>query len=119
MACGHRAHGVTPDGSPVCPICIGDPRASRVAELPALDGRTAKCDCGRTAPSSLALAFFEFRGAGSRHATERCECGYYESAHGAPAGTYSSRTLSKPCPEFKPRGPAETDRYYCGCRGWD
>jgi hypothetical protein len=23
------------------------------------------------------------------------------------------------CTEFLPRGPAEFDSYYCGCRGWD
>ena len=47
-----------------------------------LQNRIARCDCGREAPSSTDLAFFEYRGEGSTAATSTCKvCRYHELAH--------------------------------------
>ena len=67
--------------------------------------------CGKKVASSWSEAFFEFQGEGSREATLKCKCGYYEVAHGKP------RTSA--CHKFTPKGTHEFDRYYCGCHGWD
>lgn len=86
---------------------------TEIVETPDMTGRTARCTCGACKPSSPELAFFEFRGEGSRHATELCKCGYTQGAHEKPH-------VSNKCPTgFTPRGPHEFDAYYCGCRGWD
>src|SRR3990167_10586181 len=50
-------------------------------DSPTLDGRTARCGCGKTRPSSLDLAFFEYMGDGSPTATEKCKCGAIERLH--------------------------------------
>lgn len=120
MRCGHVANA-TSNGKPVCVICYGIAAgADEVAEQQLnLEGRKAKCSCGRTVDSSTSLPFFEFKGEGSRFATGICKCGYHECAH-----HYSeSRVCKDPveCPHggFTPRGPAEFDSFYCGCRGWD
>ena len=63
MACGHRANGVDQEGKPVCVICacIAEGYDKPVAE-PDLNGRKCKClDCGKTVPSTEAVAFFEYR----------------------------------------------------------
>ena len=65
------------------------------------------------APSSADLPFFEFRGEGSSHATEKCACGFYESAHKSEGPTFGNV-----CKEFKAGGAAEFDGFYCGCLGW-
>ena len=84
---------------------------------PELAGRRARCSyCKNTEPSSTALAFFEFCGEGSRHATEGCKCGYTVPAHTPEVMARNNRLT---CTDFTPRGPAEFDRYYCGCRGFD
>lgn len=102
----------------------------RTASVPdrSLAGRTAKCGCGQAAPSSPTLAFFEFCGDGSTDAG-RCVCGYYECAHdpaymetlvhGRDGKRRPTVVESGRCSGFVPRGGAETDRFYCGCRGWD
>lgn len=74
--------------------------------------RQARCICGSTVPSSDKLAFFEFRGEGSKHATEICKCGYNITAHHV-------QHIAAHCQDATPRGPHEFDGYYCGCRGWD
>ena len=109
--------------------------------MPDLTGRMARCTydpntdatsghTGRYAagpslkPSSEGLPFFEYLGPGSRYATESCgHCGYNLAAHD-PAT--APRRLGQPtaverakCPGFEPRGPADEDKYYCGCWGWD
>jgi len=63
MKCGHSANGEDENGNPVCVICAGiTPDAKIVADTPNLEGRTARCTyCGREAPSSTNLAFFEYR----------------------------------------------------------
>jgi hypothetical protein len=72
MLCGHAANATQkllfPDAegrteTPVCAICVGlKEGATQVAEK-ALDlsNRLARCSCGRTRPSSLGLAFFEYK----------------------------------------------------------
>ena len=63
MRCGHAANAVK-DGLPVCVICYGIVAGADEIDTnpPDLTGRVARCtSCGRTAPSSTALAFFEHR----------------------------------------------------------
>jgi hypothetical protein len=75
MKCGHTAQGTLPDGKPVCAICVGlDPGATEVEpNPPLLADRTAKCAyCPKSRPSSLMLAFFEYR---AEHTLDRFYCG--------------------------------------------
>ena len=128
MGCGHAANA-TSDGEPSCVICAGiDPRATVVANAPSLAGRSARCSCGATRPSSTSLAFFEFRGEGSRTAREACaHCGYAQVAHTyggnfAPPSPSKNRNLCinfDPPRVFEPRGGQEFDVFYCGHAGWD
>lgn len=117
LACGHAA----PVDSP-CPICVGlDPRASELlVPAPDVTGREARCSCGKIVPSDPArLAFFEFRGDGSRQARESCKrCRYSVVAHDRKKATGEAH-LSYVCDEFEPMGAWDYDAYYCGCRGWD
>lgn len=92
------------------------------------EGRFAKCSCGRTEPSDnyARLAFFEFRGKDSEWSKKGCKCGYFEGPHDAEHMRRlgpGRRTVVEDgrCREgkFTPRGPAEFDSFYCGCRGWD
>lgn len=160
---------------PPIPSCIVHD-CFEVADTPDLTGRIAKCHCGATRQSGD-LPFFEYHGPGSREASERCKCGYFEQAHWplwrahikvvrrwfaheryesverrdfhAPA-TYSNegaeaqaefwreqthdektkvfsaevikvepRASPLKCKEFKPIGPQQFDKFYCGCNGWD
>lgn len=109
MVCGH-VQNATRAGHPSCAICgtekLADPQ-------PSLEGRKALCStCDRTEPSSLDLAFFEYYGPGSPRSAYICKvCGMYDFVH----KTGRAHTDH----EFIPVGPAEKDRYYCGCRGWD
>ncbi len=70
MACGHTAmaHFEGTD-QPVCPIC----NCTATVEKTNLEGRTARCTCGRSVPSRYGLAFFEHRPAGE---TDRYYCGH-------------------------------------------
>jgi len=81
LACGHVAESTSRDGQPTCPICFGiDAGADTVIPTPDLIGRKARCayygklprknecDVCRTGspcqcerPSSLDLAFFEYK----------------------------------------------------------
>jgi hypothetical protein len=77
----------------------------------------ARCLCKRTEPSALELPFFEFRGEGSRAATDLCKhCGYALVAHTAEV---MARNKALKCTSFESHGAWEFDLYYCGCRGWD
>jgi hypothetical protein len=79
---------------------------------PSLAGRRSKC-CGEPIPSQWTLAFFEYRGEGSRAALLHCKhCGYYEAAH-------SIDVAPRHCGRFEPHGAYDYDIHYCGCRGWD
>lgn len=62
MKCGHAANAHDAEGNPSCAICIGlDAGATIIVETPILEGRVAKCRCGREKPSNTSLAFFEYR----------------------------------------------------------
>lgn len=60
MMCGHAANATKGD-QPVCVICCGLRHGWDVVDPnhAMLEGRTARCYCGSTAPSSPTLAFFE------------------------------------------------------------
>lgn len=86
-----------------------------------LAGRIAHCGyistCNGTAPSAVSLAFFEFKGEGSRNATENCKnCFYNVHAHTPEAMAKNPRLK---CTNFEPHGPYEFDSFYDGCKGWD
>lgn len=93
------------------------------AAVAALDPttRVARCGCGNERPSSPGLAFFQFRGEGSRDALAACKtCWLYEVAHVVDP----TRVDSRPHPEtighaFEPHGAFDVDLFYDGCRGWD
>jgi hypothetical protein len=119
MGCGHapNAQKVHPDGTktPSCAICAGiDPGANVLVEGPSLEGRTARCHCWTTRASSTLLAFFEYRGPGSRVGEEMCaRCNFYGVAHDVTGARNGVRHA------FVPHGPFEHDTYYCGCDGWN
>jgi hypothetical protein len=99
--------------------------AKAYLELQKLAGREARCTCGQTAPSTKALdgylAFFKYRGEGSRAATDSCKhCGYAEIAHTQEDTKQRMNVVTRgKCPGFEPKGDWGYDTYYCGCRGWD
>ncbi len=81
-----------------------------------LEGRGARCSCGRIYKSAHNLPFFQFRGEGSEHGTHTCKhCGYYKVAHEKEPRPRNALW----CEDFAPKGSHEYDEYYCGCRGWD
>lgn len=83
-----------------------------------LEGRMAKCH-GPLVPSEPGLPFFQFRGEGSRDATQLCGvCGYHLIAHTPEIMAKPHMKRIEPH-EFAEHGPWEYDLYYCGCRGWD
>ena len=118
MKCGHAANAeqILPDGTlvPCCVICAGiDPGAYEPAEPPDLTGRTARCYCCKTKPSSMNLPFFHYRGPGSPSAINQCVCGYYRTAH-----AQERHPNYFWCDNFTPQGPKD-DEFYCGHSGWD
>jgi hypothetical protein len=96
--------------------------SEQTTTTPDLTDRVATCSgglrCDSTKPSGRNLAFFEYRGEGSRAATETCgTCGMAEGAHGE-----INKTTGRPgvtSHPFVERGAYDTDSYYCGCAGWD
>lgn len=129
MKCGHAANSqrVMPDESriPACVICAPDAAAYEIADNePDFAGRVAKCGpkCA-VVPSAERerLAFFEYRGPGSRAATLCRHCAKYAIAHdmeAMKARGYVSPVVS--CKRYEPRTEGYPhDLYYCGCRGWD
>src|SRR5438067_8715960 len=80
-----------------------------------LSRRKARCVCGRTKPSSADLPNFEFRGPGSRMATQVCVCGYHQLAHHADIRETAVSPTLKNCPGFRPHGEMEYDAFWCGC----
>lgn len=101
MKCGHRANATTPDKGNCCAICAPRPEAYEIdPSPPSLEGRVAKCEsCSNTQPSSLSLAFFEYRGPLSRFDSDAPTHNVARNTH-APGGFLR-------------------DSYYCGCRGWN
>jgi hypothetical protein len=77
----------------------------------------------------LTDSFFEFRGEGSREATESCGiCRYNKCCHDpayfdrlVASNTYERWVSRLPMGEheFEPAGPAKFDSWYCGHAGWD
>ena len=82
MKCGCRANA-TDGNRPCCAVHAGlTPLAYEIAETPNLEGRMARCYCGKEEPSSLSLAFFEYRGVGSLESVESCKhCHMHKEAH--------------------------------------
>jgi hypothetical protein len=138
MKCGHAANSVSTDERtgerrPCCVICIGlNPGAEQIDLSPAtLEGRQARCYCGALQPSSPELAFFEYRGPGSRFALESCTCGYHRCVHDPServmaqidgnGRTRYENLMWRSGGEhaFEARGPHEFDSFYDGCGGWD
>lgn len=128
MKCGHAANATDNlTGKPCCAICVGlTPNADEAAEAqPDLTGRTARCSCKNTAPSSTSLPFFEYRGPGSKESFGVCKCGYSKSAHDSEEMKRTVRGKSViedgrcKIGRFEARGPAEFDSYFCGHSGWD
>lgn len=126
MACGHAANATDADGAPVCAICAGIAEGWAVVVNAAsgdlvLEGRYARCSCGAIELSSTSLAFFEFRGEGSRQAIESCKnCGYSLVAHTQEDGRTQKNVIVRgECPGFEARGAWEYDGFYCGHAGWD
>ncbi len=109
MKCGHAKNAII-NGVPGCCFCS----CTESDEAPpALETRMAKCSCGHTVPSdpSGKLAFFQFKGEGSKEASNTCKnCKYYKVAHD------NNRV---PCKSFEPHGAFEFDEFYCGCHGWE
>ena len=123
MMCGHVANSKcsAKDGvvfDPAIPSCVICDCIEVDENAPDLQGRIARCaHCGKEAPSSLDLAFFEFRGEGSKEAAQVCKnCRFAKRAH---IKEVMDRNPSLKCVDFIPHGPFEYDRYYCGCFGWD
>jgi hypothetical protein len=125
MECGHAANSrqILEDGSkiPACAICAGINPGSNVAAFtePNLEGRFAKCYCGKTMPSTLdgSLAFFEYRG-GIQNSC--ANCGYRDLTHLQfyEINPLTQRPNDGKCMNFVPK-VFEFDSFYCGCRGWD
>ena len=119
MACGHtnNASAKRPDGNiPACAICG---TTEVVAEMPNLEGREAICSCGSKVPSTMNLAFFEFKGEGSPRSLTTCaDCSGAEVLH-REFNPVTQRPGTKLDHKFTPRGAFEFDSYYCGCYGWD
>lgn len=91
-----------------------------------LFGREARCTCGKTAPSTdrERLAFFDYRGEGSRYALTSCAvCKFADAAHDPERmkKNVNPRTVVEQgkCTGFVAIGAHEYDTFYCGCRGWD
>lgn len=134
MKCGCAAQGTCSrkdgvDYNPPIPSRLTHD-CTEIAETRLPDGRTARCTyygkqprknecdqcrkngvCQCEKPSSPDLAFFVFQGEASPYATEICKCGMHKIAH-RPTGNCK-------CQNFVAQGPAQHDRYYCGCKGWD
>lgn len=118
MARHNNAHDGLPAGHPSCVTHLDAKEACTPASDPRLEGRFAKCGDGCTVrPSSADLAFFEYLGPDSPASKQNCaQCGYYEEAHKYDPSRVSSKPVN--C-QFRPHGPYEFDRYYCGHSGWD
>ena len=122
LKCGHAANGTCSNKGgihydPPVPCCVICSCIEVTNVTFSLEGRKAKrCTEASIRDSSTNLAFFEYRGAGSKAATQSCKgCGYHKIAHKPDRMNRSKRV----CTNFQPHGAWEFDLYYCGCRGWD
>lgn len=129
MQCGCVAQGTCSSRNgekidPPIPACVVHDCYDPAPEKPDLTGRVAECAYlprgHADRPSSYDLAFFEYRGPGSREATQYCKCGMSRTAHDD-AGRIAPRKyamLMRGCAGFTAKGP-QNDKHYCGCHGWD
>jgi hypothetical protein len=87
--------------------------------LTKIEGRIAKCGCGKERPSTEEnLPFFEYQGDGSYRAELICiQCGMHTDVH--QEINPSTKRAGVTDHEFSRRGDVGHDVYYCGCRGWD
>jgi len=89
MKCGCVAQGIGRKAgeteAQMRPCCVIHDCFEPAESVPDLNGRFAQCSYlphgHAKKPSSFNLAFFEFRGEGSREATDICKCGYAKVAH--------------------------------------
>lgn len=122
MKCGHMANSIS-SGKPACAICV-ETQVDENREID-LTGRIASCSCGTERPSTLdgTLAFFEYLGSESRDAHTACKhCSYRHWGNEETNKSFSwQRDPVKMgrCSGFEPKGGADKDRFYCGCRGWN
>ncbi len=102
----------------------------REVRLSEIKTRTARCSCGREAPSveglrfdgkPAKLAFFEFHGPDFR---DSCDvCGYFQCNHlldmpdGINPATRRIATITDH--HWINSAGLSHDMFYCGCRGWD
>lgn len=135
MKCGHTAQAINSrTDKPCCVICSGSPEANIIDDSPLdLSGRFARCSyytgCHSQQSSSIDLAFFEYRGEGSKYAEKECHiCGYHSKdwKPNPKNGKICYNNSDKPNPYVcinKGKqcvyGVFEFDRYYCGCHGWN
>lgn len=124
MKCGCAAAGMRTATAGVkhdpIPACITHDCVELADAEPDLTGRIAECAYlpkhHADKPSSKELAFFEWRGSGSRNATTMCKCGYSNIAH--EGGTNHRKEFRCKAGGFTPVGDLP-DKYYCGCMGWN
>jgi len=122
MKCGHESNSTFNGGYPGCAICAGTTPDALIIEGKPLDltNREARCHCGITRPSypPERLAFFEYRGEGSRSASICKVCGCVLEAHTLDAKWPELRKCTEDN-TYQPRGDIGYDSFYCGCDGWD
>ena len=103
------------DGFKVCKAWRTDLHGADPMDIfEGLEGRGARCGCGKIYKSAHNLPFFKFRGEGSEASAKHCKsCGYYKEAH--------TENVRHPVTdhEFEARGAFEFDEFYCGHHGWD
>lgn len=102
MKCGHAANGTnSKTGELVCVICLLiSPGADQIATAPDLTGRIAEC---------------AYRGSCKDRVAKYRDTHYGEFDKNGHSFAPSSTDL--PFFEYQPTQP--TDKYFCGCFGWD
>lgn len=133
MKCGHAANA-THNGKPSCVICAGIHPGAEVVDdsPPSLEGRTARCSCGKERPSDQALPFFERGGVRVSSPLFHIEKEAREKVIAYRKGRKEPYdVLAKTEPAFvelvaalkqamdETQRTATVDTYYCGCMGWD
>jgi hypothetical protein len=122
MACGCAADSHDTDGSPACSMHMYRSEGKQVVPSPDLRGRVAKCHCNEVRPSSMDLAFFQYRGEDSPDAINTCKhCKFHWQAHEHDNHRVFANSVVEDgkCPGFEPHGAWDFDLFFCGCSGWD
>lgn len=91
MKCGHVAAATDQSGKPVCPMCFGIVEGADTVdrEVSGKEGLEGR----------------------------RADCVYKKAKPGNTCGGKVDSSWELPFFEYRPG--QETDRYYCGCWGWD